>query len=407
MGSSLLSLPITTRNGYQFLGWYFNDLKVELTTIFTTNANLIARWEVDPVIGITFEVTFITDDNVVVVNVNKNDLVTRPADPVREGYLFAGWYLDTALFNFNTPITADLTLTARFAGEGSLDGFNYGAFVEAIWVTWTDTTIDNVSVYYSKANQNNFNRVDQPLIRRQGSLNRVDIVGLAAGAYDVRVINSNFEHVLIQNIYTTAFDRSGYARFGTNDGVGAYNNDGTLKDNAIVVYVTDENKNNITIPGLGQTGLGWILNNAQYNDSRAVTHNPTQFEQSLAFFNRPISFRFIGTVNVPQGLTIFNSSAHGGPLGDQGDLGRMRDANNISFVGIGTDAMIYGWGIHFIAATPGRGRGLEVRNLTFKHYSEDAVGMEGMQTGNTLDRPTERGWIHNNTFYPGFHPNPV
>ena len=76
------------------------------------------------------------------------------------------------------------------------------------------------------------------------------------------------------------YDRSGYAHFNYDEGVGAYNNDGTPKDNAIIVYVTEENKNTVEIPGYeghapvsytssssGETwtretaGIGNILNN--------------------------------------------------------------------------------------------------------------------------------------------------
>jgi len=37
----------------------------------------------------------------------------KPADVVLEGYVFEGWYLGDELFDFNTPITENITLTAR------------------------------------------------------------------------------------------------------------------------------------------------------------------------------------------------------------------------------------------------------------------------------------------------------
>jgi len=42
---------------------------------------------------------------------------TRPNDPTKEGYTFAGWYIDagfTMPFDFNTPITRDITLYAKW-----------------------------------------------------------------------------------------------------------------------------------------------------------------------------------------------------------------------------------------------------------------------------------------------------
>ena len=63
----------------------------------------------------TFEVTFVVDGVDTVVTVIDGELVEEPDDPVKSGYNFDGWYTDDdALFDFDTPITDDITLTARF-----------------------------------------------------------------------------------------------------------------------------------------------------------------------------------------------------------------------------------------------------------------------------------------------------
>lgn len=41
-------------------------------------------------------------------------LVDKPADPTRSGYTFAGWYANGTLYDFDTPVTAPLTLTAEW-----------------------------------------------------------------------------------------------------------------------------------------------------------------------------------------------------------------------------------------------------------------------------------------------------
>ena len=56
-----------------------------------------------------------------------------------------------------------------------------------------------------------------------------------------------------------AYDRSGYAHFNYTQGVGAYNDDGTLKDNAIVLYVTDQNKNSVELSYKGIKCSGLLL----------------------------------------------------------------------------------------------------------------------------------------------------
>lgn len=55
--------------------------------------------------------------------VGENGSVIKPTDPTREGYTFLGWYLNGEEFDFNTKITSDITLTARWEeitneGEG-------------------------------------------------------------------------------------------------------------------------------------------------------------------------------------------------------------------------------------------------------------------------------------------------
>ncbi len=58
-------------------------------------------------IGINKEGSFTTDLAV----------ITEPAAPVKENYSFAGWYLGDQLYDFYTPVTEDITLTARWVKD--------------------------------------------------------------------------------------------------------------------------------------------------------------------------------------------------------------------------------------------------------------------------------------------------
>ena len=64
-------------------------------------------------------------DTGLVQTVAKNGFAAKPADPQKEGYTFNGWYTDqkyTKKFNFNTPISDDLTLYAKWTKtEASAD----------------------------------------------------------------------------------------------------------------------------------------------------------------------------------------------------------------------------------------------------------------------------------------------
>ena len=85
-------------------------------------------------------------------------------------------------------------------------------------------------------------KVDSSIVyyRLVNGVIRADFLGLEAGEYTVEVkpVINNIED---ENTGSTAkftvvaYDRSGYAHFKYNEGVGAYNSDGTLKNNAIVM----------------------------------------------------------------------------------------------------------------------------------------------------------------------------
>lgn len=46
--------------------------------------------------------------------IRANTPAARPADPTKEGYTFIGWYNGESEWDFETPVTADLTLTAKW-----------------------------------------------------------------------------------------------------------------------------------------------------------------------------------------------------------------------------------------------------------------------------------------------------
>ena len=54
---------------------------------------------------------------------DENGKIERPADPTKEGYIFAGWYSDSKLtkrFDFSTALTADTTLYAKWSENNEI-----------------------------------------------------------------------------------------------------------------------------------------------------------------------------------------------------------------------------------------------------------------------------------------------
>ena len=109
-----------TKDGYIFAGWYTDS---GLTAIFSfgeavaKSITLFAKW-IDASVP-TFTVTFEADGGCSVdsqtVEPGKN--ATKPADPTRDGLVFAGWYTDvdcTTVFDFDEPITKHIILYAKW-----------------------------------------------------------------------------------------------------------------------------------------------------------------------------------------------------------------------------------------------------------------------------------------------------
>lgn len=108
-----------TQTGYTFAGWYsdanFNTPWNFDTNTVSGNMTLYAKWNINQ-----YTVTFNTNggSDVDSLSVDYGDTVTKPADPTRDGYTFAGWYSDESLataWNFETDtVSKDTTLYAKW-----------------------------------------------------------------------------------------------------------------------------------------------------------------------------------------------------------------------------------------------------------------------------------------------------
>lgn len=100
-----------TREGYTFLGWKLNDEDYDFETKITEDITLIADWEIN-----VYTVEFDSDGGTEVESQEREylDVVSKPADPTRTGYTFAGWKLNGEDYNFETKITENITLVAEW-----------------------------------------------------------------------------------------------------------------------------------------------------------------------------------------------------------------------------------------------------------------------------------------------------
>ena len=63
------------------------------------------------------EFTVKFSDGVASQKVKEGEKATKPADPVKEGYIFKGWFVGETAYDFNSAVTSDVTLTAKWEEE--------------------------------------------------------------------------------------------------------------------------------------------------------------------------------------------------------------------------------------------------------------------------------------------------
>ena len=281
-----------------------------------------------------------------------------------------------------------------------------------------------------------YTEADGELIRATSGGARADILGLRGGAsYDFKITTGDGAVLTVTNVPVSAYDRSGYAHFNYSEGVGAYNDDGTLKSGAVVVYVTEETKNTVTakIGGKTYTGLVEILQNAGKSSAPvniriigtigAATWNAIEYNTDNL---TPDKVTGINGKNLPEqnlteeeilagGYNTLNTSAVSKMEGltnrikfDGGknefdsyyNMCDISGAKNVTVEGVGEGAGLFQWGF-----TWKKSNSIEVRNLTFDDYTEDACSFEGgsKTATNPDDFDSKNIWVHHNTINEGIN----
>ena len=238
-------------------------------------------------------------------------------------------------------------------------------WLESAFVKWTPVSgVDSYNVYYTGGGISN-KKIDTQLIRSYGTYMRADVMGLAAGTYTIKVVpvTSGVEGTATETSTVTVLshDRTGFA-FDGGRVPGAYKADGTPKDGAVVLYITENNKNTVSMSVTGANanpcvGLQTILDGFKKGKD-----------------TRPLIVRLIGSIS---DLSYM--------LG--GDL-VIENNNNassyITFEGVGNDAVANGWGLRIKS-----GSNIEVRNLGFMNCDSS----EGDDVG--LQQDNDHIWVHN------------
>lgn len=251
---------------------------------------------------------------------------------------------------------------------------------ESGYVTWSAYNgASDYNVYVSASGTNAWTQLDKELVRKYPGYYRADALGLKAGEYQFKVVPVVSKNEVTDDATTAAFtatahDRSGFAHVGMTDGIGAYKNDGTLKDGAKVLYVWADNAKKVrTTVKIGSkdtniysySGLQRIINAYQ-----------------KGYDTTPLDIRIIGTIKKAD-LDSIGSTAEGLQMKGKSAYSLMP----ITIEGVGCDAAIHGFGIL-------------VRNCKSTEFRNFAV-MNCMDDCLSLDTENSNIWVHNMDFFYG------
>ena len=274
------------------------------------------------------------------------------------------------IFSLIAMLVIAMTASADLVKQGQ------GGWFESCWMEFTglSSSYDSYKGYVQK-DGGSWVEIDGKLLRSYGSYGRVDALGLTAGTYKLKVVpfvgGAEQTALVSDDIEVKNFDRSGFAHFNYS-GVGAYNNDGTLKSGAKVFYVTSKTAKTIST-------------DVVTSDKGAKT-TCTGMQSIIAAYEKgcdktPIAFRIVGTVNA-EDMDYFGSKEEGLQIKGRKSYSEL----NITIEGVGNDAVIYGFGLFARNTTS-----LEIRNVAIK---------TGMDDGISLDTDNSHVWIHNvDVFY--------
>ena len=112
-GESISKPAAPVKDGYNFIGWYQDGALYTFGEVYE-DITLTAKFEEIKQEVKEYTVTFVVGDEETKVKVIEGEKVSKPVSPVKDGYTFLGWYQEDALYEFNTIIKEDITLTAKF-----------------------------------------------------------------------------------------------------------------------------------------------------------------------------------------------------------------------------------------------------------------------------------------------------
>ena len=335
----------------------------------------------------------------------------------------------------------------------AVDPFSFNEIItgnELIKLSIIKDKSEKFKIEYKETSSKVYTELDQNLITYNDENVECEILGLSKGTYDIRITDDLNQKMELKDLIVSEIDRSGYAHFKLNEGIGAYNNDGTVKNNVTILYLTNENKNTLTAKFNGKIykGIANILSNISKSENPVLIRvkgkittnqwNYKQVEPRLAnnsnlksdHFENTFSDEFGENIeNLPLRLSDKKEGINYNYITTKTGIERVKDsstskstttysknvfpnitgkkvydddssfnclsiknAKNVTIEGLGIDAELFQWGLSFTDCNS-----IEIRNLTFSSYQEDACAFYASGEVNEHSR----FWVHNCTFNKG------
>ena len=150
-----IELPVPTREGYNFLGWYNGEVKFEETVMPEYDVTLVAKWEeiVIPVVEYTITLD-VNSGNALAENTITAEAGTpiELPTPEKDGYEFLGWFFEGAYFSETVMPETNLTLVAKWEEiKATIAGKKVSILGDSISTFYAEGS--EMNSYYSGENQ--------------------------------------------------------------------------------------------------------------------------------------------------------------------------------------------------------------------------------------------------------------
>jgi uncharacterized repeat protein (TIGR02543 family) len=142
-GTTVIKPQDPTKQGYIFNGWYKDSILTipyTFTTMPSVNITLYAKWYL-----INKTITFNSNGGTYVPSITNlpGTTVIKPQDPIKQGYIFDGWYSDINLtlnYTFTTMPSSSITLYAKWNSTIEITSFTPYPNVVDVYCTSIDYT---------------------------------------------------------------------------------------------------------------------------------------------------------------------------------------------------------------------------------------------------------------------------